>query len=131
MEGVGSQLAACESPMESSESDEEGSCAPPLPANASILQCVKGVITIFETAKMVDFTIIDRETMLSLYDDRREQVLLHDDNVLAVLKAIYDACIADEVILDKLHRRTISGGLRRVSREDEDTKVDAIVIDDD
>ena len=111
------------------DSDGEMEAAPELPEEASILQCVKGVINIFEAAREVDFQIIDRESMLPLFlDQRREQTLLHDQNILAVLHSIYDACIKDEVILYKLDRRTISGKIRKVDKV-ETTNEDAIVLD--
>ena len=88
---------------------------PAIPETASILQCVKGVINIFETAAAVDFQIIDRESMLALFDEQREQRLLHDANILKVLHAIYEACEQDEAILRKLHVWTIHGKKRQTS----------------
>ena len=102
----------------------DGAEAPVLPADASILQCIKGLINIFEAAKLVEFPILDRTSMLPLFDGQpREQRLLHDTNVLAVLHAVYDVCGQDEVILRKLHTWTVHGTKRAVSGKISDSIV--------
>jgi hypothetical protein len=90
---------------------------PTIPASASILQCIKGVINIFETAAAVDFQIIDRESMLALFDEQREQRLLHDENILKTLHAIYEICEQDEAILRKLHTWTVHGTKKTTEKE--------------
>ena len=80
--------------------------------NATILQGIKGLISIFETVHLQnEIKVINREELLPFFMDdclARENVLLHDDNFLKVLYAIRNACVRDPVIMSKLNSRTLS-----------------------
>lgn len=53
--------------------------------------------------------VVDRESLLGLFTDQRERVLLHDANILSVLDGVIRACKSDEALLGKLHRRNSAG----------------------
>jgi hypothetical protein len=105
---------------EEEEKDDIPEPPPEIPRNASILQCLQGLINIFDAAIKVDFQIIDRETLLHLFETKREQILLHDVNVLEVLQSIFDLCNRDAAALDKMNRWTVHGTKRRLRKDGEE-----------
>jgi hypothetical protein len=101
-----------------SDSETESDAPPAVPEDASILQCVKGIINIFEAARDVDIRIVDRASLKPLFEGcKKERILLHDANILQVLSSIYDVCANDEAIMRKLHAWTVHGTKRTLQKE--------------